>query len=336
MIVRLANPGYLLLVVPVGIAAWVTFRHRGSDPLVFSARSLIAGLPRTWRLRVLRVLPALFWLGLVLAVTALARPQAVLSRTQRTAEAAAIEMAVDVSGSMDAPLLPDEQGAAAGKAASRLDAVKQTFGEFVKRRPDDLIGLVTFGGYAVTQVPLTFDHDALLRVLTAASVPRRAMDEAGAIVNQEELLTALGDGLAMACARLKDAAPRSKAIVLLSDGRQTPGLGAVQPDAAMLVAKKLGIKVYTIGVGPEGADALSPDKALLARIADGTGGMSFHATDRSGLDKALRDIDRLEKTTVARVIARRHSELFAYVLTPGLVLLVLAGGANMVWLRKMI
>ena len=59
---------------------------------------------------------------------------------------------------------------------TRLAVVKKMFAKFVEARPDDLIGLVTFGGYAATRAPLTADHEMLLHVLKGVMVPTTAYD----------------------------------------------------------------------------------------------------------------------------------------------------------------
>jgi len=183
--IRLADPQALLLLIPLGMAAWLVYGHRRSQGLLFSSRTLMADLPQTWRVRALRVLPAFFLTGIALGILALARPQEVLSRSRETVESVAIEMAVDVSGSMATDDIPVAGGTSHPERRSRLEAVKSTFADFIKGRPDDLVGLVTFGGYAVTRAPLTFDHDALLQVLSAVEVPRRAADAQGFVVSRD-------------------------------------------------------------------------------------------------------------------------------------------------------
>ncbi|MBL7077919.1 MAG: VWA domain-containing protein, partial [Kiritimatiellae bacterium] len=233
-----SSPYYFFLLPALALAGWFVLRRRIRAGLTFSAVSALPTQRATWRITVARLLPGMYLLALFLTIIALARPQTVLSRSHRSADVIAMEMVVDISGSMNALDL-SVRTPTGTKHRTRLDAVKETFAGFVDKRPDDLIGLVTFGGYAVTRVPLTADHEALQHVLGGVEVPREVYVD-GQVVNQEELLTAIGDALAMGCARLRDSEPVSRIIVLLTDGESNTG--AITPEAGIKLASELGIK----------------------------------------------------------------------------------------------
>ena len=345
-----ASPYYFLLLLPLAVAsAWV-YRRRIHTGIVFAKAHACREGAATWRTRMSLLLPVFTLLGLALLLVALARPRTVFSRMHRSVNAIAIEMVVDMSGSMEALDLSEVEGDRLVRKRNRLDAVKETFAEFIKDRPDDLIGLVTFGGFASTRCPLTSDHDALAHILSGVEIPKPAQDASGAMTSQEELMTAVGDALATACARLRDAEPKSKIIVLLSDGESNTGI--IPPDDAAKLARKMGFKIYTIGVGSNG-DAPFPardifgreaiqwarvvlDEALLKRIADTTGGKYFNVRDPKGLERAMRDISSLETTRVEREVYQQYNELFGFALAPGLALVALGAGLNMLWARRMI
>lgn len=346
---RFADPYYFFLLVPTGTAAWFVFRKRIRCGILFAPTSRLPATGRTWRIYAANILPILSLAGLALTVTAIARPQTVFSKTRRPADVIAIEMVVDVSGSMDA-LDMSVKTPTGIKYRTRLDAVKETFAEFVEKRTDDMMGLVTFGGYATTRLPLTIDHNALLHVLKGVEIPKQSYDKDGQILNQEELMTAIGDALATACARLEHAEPKSKIIVLLSDGESN--IGIIKPEEAMKAAKRLAIKVYTIGVGSTGSAPfwgrdifgrmgiqyaqVSLDEALLRKIAETTGGRYFNVRDPGGLDKAMEEIDALEKTKIEREEYHQYNELFPWFLGPALGLIVLGMGLNMMIARRII
>jgi len=301
---------------------------------------------RTWRSLVRDGVPLLYLLGLALMIVALARPQTLISNTLHKTNAIAIEMVVDVSGSMEALDFSPSRD----QLKNRLAVVKEMFASFVKKRPDDGVGLVTFGGYAVSRVPLTIDHSALQLALKAVQIPGQAFNGQGQLVNQEELLTAIGDALATACARLEKCELKSKIIVLLSDGESNTGL--IKPETAIKAAKALGIRVYTIGVGSNGrAPFLARDmfgrtvlqevevrldEGLLRTIADTTGGHYFNVRDPQGLERALKDIDKLEKTAVQKTVYNQFNEWFVWVLAPGFGLVFLALSLNMAVSRRLI
>jgi Ca-activated chloride channel family protein len=233
---------------------------------------------------------------------------------------------------------------------TRLDVVKELFARFVEARPDDLIGLVTFGGYASTRAPLTADHRALVHVLQGVEIPRAQTDAQGRPVDQEETLTAIGDGLATGVARLTDAEPKTRVGILLSDGESNTGL--ITPDQAADAAAKLGIRVYAIGVGSNNrtpfktrdlfgretiayADATF-DETQLKNIAAKTNGRYFSVRDHDGLKAALEEINTLETTRIDRQVYQRFDEHFVRYLLWGAALAALALTLNMNLTRRLL
>ena len=154
---RFANLYYFFLLIPAGIAAWMVYRKRIRSGIAFAPTSRIPYAGKTWRTYAAAILPVLFLLGIALSIMALARPQTFFSRMHRTVDVIAIEMLVDCSGSMEA-LDMSTRSVAGVIERTRIQAVKEAFAEFIRQRPDDLCGLVTFGGFATSRVPLTTDH----------------------------------------------------------------------------------------------------------------------------------------------------------------------------------
>jgi len=346
---QFANPFWLFLLLPVAGGAWFIYARRIRQGLRFAPVARFPRQARSWRAAMALVAPALYLTALALIAIAMARPRSLLSASRRTADVIAIQMVVDVSGSMEA--LDFSTVTPLGtRYRTRLDVVKETFASFIAKRPDDLIGLITFGGYASTLAPLTSDHDALLHVLSGAQIPKLMHDSGGNVLNEDELLTAIGDALATACARLQDAEPVSRIIVLLSDGDSNAGITA--PETAMEAAQKLGIKVYTIGIGSTGrapvrvTDALGRetirqawitfDEALLRRIADETGGVYYNVKDSRGLDNALDSISKLETTRVEQSVIRQYDEQFTRYTVSALILALLGVTLNMAVTRRML
>ena len=167
---------------------------------------------------------------------------------------------------------------------------------------------------------------------------------------QEDLYTAIGDGLATAAARMRDTEAKSRIIVLLSDGESNTGI--VEPDEAARAAAELGVKVYTIGVGTTGtAPVLDEDRfgrkivrnmevqfdeEELKMIADTTGGRYFNVRDEEGLEAALTHIDTLEKTTIERETFHQYEERFPLFLIAGLALILVGTGLNMLTSRRLL
>lgn len=341
-----AHPYYFLLLIPTMLCAWTAYRRRRGSALRFAPTVRIPGRRVTWRVVISNVMPVLYVAGLTLTVIALARPRTVLSRVRRTTDLIAIEMVVDISGSMDALDMSEIRSGRIIKEKTRLDIVKEKFAEFVKKRPDDMIGLISFGGYASTRAPLTTDHDALLHTLSGVDTPKESTHG----TDPEEARTAIGDALVTACARLEHIKPKSKIIVLLSDGESNTGI--ISPEEAMEAAKTMGIKVYTIGVGSTGKAPVwgtddwgnraigwldvRLDEAMLTKIAETTEGRYFNAADPGGLEAALEHINTLEKTTVEKDVYHHYNELFPWCLGPALGLVLLGSCLNMIVSRRIV
>jgi Ca-activated chloride channel family protein len=233
-------------------------------------------------------------------VLAVARPRTGLTTVEMESEGITIVLVVDISSSMLAlDMTPRD----------RLGAAKETVTEFIRARPQDRLGLVAFAGEAITQVPVTVDHEVVERAVHDLRV---GLLEDG---------TAIGTAIVTATNRLRRAPGKSKVIVLLTDGENNRG--EIDP-----------LRIYTIGVGREGVApvpvAQGPlgleyanlpvriDEELLRRVATLSGAQYFRATHTQALEQIYRRIDELERTPVK---VRRSVEYREH----GRVWLVLAG-----------
>ncbi len=330
-----AYPWLLLLSIPAIFVAWRILRAKRSGGVMLAGASMsLAHHVIGWRYAVTRLLPWCFVVGLFALILAAAGPRTALSREVRSADALAVMMTVDLSGSMNAlDLCPKKL------EKTRLDFVKETFKAFVEKRPDDMIGLVTFGGYAATRVPLTADHEALLHTLSGVEIPTiQGYDDKGRPVSNDELMTAIGDGLATALARIQNAEPKTKVVILLSDGENNAGV--VSPKDAAQAAQKMGVKVYTIGVGKTGVapfrmvdhygrrsvhrQRMVLDEATLRDIATQSGGEYYNVTSPDALARALEAINQLETTHIDREVYYRYNDHFAPYLIGGVAAVLVA------------
>lgn len=341
-----ATPLAFLLLIPWLISAWRLYRTGRKAGVLFAAASRLPPRTAGWRVAIARILPALFLLGSLLLIIAAARPRTTMARQNRSVDAIAIEMVVDVSGSMEALDLSPK----GTFSKTRLDVVKEMFAKFVKARPDDLTGLVTFGGYASTLAPLTADHRSLIHVLKGVEIPKPQIDGQGRAIDQEETLTAIGDGLATGVARLTDAEPQTRIIILLSDGESNTGI--ITPDQAADAAAKMNIRVYAIGVGSNsrtpfktrdmfGRERISYanatyDETQLKNIAAKTNGRYFSVRDNEGLKSALEEINSLETTKIDREVYERYDEHFVPFLLLGALLAACSLTLNMHLTRRML
>ncbi|MHA3916560.1 vWA domain-containing protein [Halovulum sp. GXIMD14793] len=236
------------------------------------ATSNTRGKAPLWKL----VLASLIW---ALLVTAVARPAYVGPEVPLPAEGRDIMMAIDLSGSMD-----ERDFAVGGRPTTRLGVVKEAAEAFIARREGDRVGLVLFSDRAYLQAPLTFDRTVVRDLLDQAQV---------GLTGQK---TAIGDAIAVSIKRLKDRPAEGRVLVLLTDG--TNNEGVMDPIKAAGLAKDLGIRIYTIGVGAQNRRGFMPtsdlDEGTLRQIATITDGAYFRAADVQGLAEIYRAIDRLE------------------------------------------
>ena len=232
--------------------------------------------------------------GLVVLTVALARPQEGVRERELRERGVDIVLALDISTSMQAEdLQPD----------NRLGVAKRVAEDFVLHRRHDRVGLVAFAATAFTQCPLTLNHAALVALLRRLDF---GMVEDG---------TAIGMGLATAVNRLRTSTSKSKVVILLTDGINNRG--AVDPLTAAQLARAVGVRVYTIGVGSSGLAAVPMDdpqlgrryarlpveidEPILQQVAALTGGRYYRARDTRALAAIYREIDRLERSEVTDV-----------------------------------
>lgn len=311
-----ASPGYLLLLGILPILWYLgRFKRRNEPAVQYSHLAPLRGLANRqaaiWQQ--MRDFMRLGTLGLL--ILALARPQQGLESGERDIHATDILLCLDVSQSMQAEDF---------KPKNRITVAKESALNFIQKRRHDRIGLVVFAEAAMTQCPLTVDHDALGGMLAGIQIGTLPAGR-----------TAIGDGLAICVERLKSTPAKGKVIVLLTDGVNNAGI--VDPLTAAKAARSFGIKIYAIGAAsPKGgfitmqdpifgsrrvkiADSL--DEETLTKVATATGGRYFRANDAQGLKAIFDEIDKLEKTEIKVKTFTEYLERFEWLLLPGLLLI---------------
>lgn len=317
---------YLLLLLPLVLFWYWRQNRKRSAAITYSNVGIFEELGTTLKER-LRHLPIILRLiGLGLLIIALARPQSFSAGENVYTEGIDVAMLLDISGSMLAEDLKP----------NRLEAAKNVIDEFVSGRTTDKIGLVVFAGESFTQCPLTIDYPVLRGLLK---------DIKSGIIEDG---TAIGTAIANGVNRLKDSEAKSKVIILLTDGVNNSG--EIDPITAAQIAKKFGIRIYTVGVGSEG-EAPYPfqtpfgkryqmvpveiDENTLNTVAETTGGKYFRATDNKKLEQIYEIIDKLEKTRVEITSYRKAKELFYGWMGAGLFIILLELILSKTYLRKL-
>jgi Ca-activated chloride channel family protein len=305
MFLRFANITFLYLFLPLLLAVLVYRFFLYKPPLfIYPLADQLADnglVKRSYHKFILNTLRLATLIGLLVLIL---RPQWVDERSKINVDGRDIILAIDVSGSMQ--LFDD-----LNDQRPRIEAAKSEAIRFTERRIDDPIGIVLFARDAVSWCPLTLDKKILKEML--GTIQLGVIDPGG---------TWLGTGLATALNRLRTSKSKTKIVILLTDGQPTPP-EKIDPSVSIDIAQKLGIKVYTIGIGGEhGAYINQPpfgiqqvqdpgvNVALLQTIAQKTGGQFFRANNPKEMHQIYEKIDALEKTTIQTSMFHRYYEAF--------------------------
>jgi len=313
--IEFSQPAFFGLFVLVPLLIYWELRKSGKaqGTVLVSTIRPFAGL-RSWK-NMLRPLPFILrMLALCCLIIALARPQTRYDEQLVNGEGIDIVLCLDISGSM----------LAQDFTPNRMEAAKNVAGECIDHRPTDRIGLVIFSGESFTMCPLTSDRNVLKTQLY--NVQSGLLEDG----------TAIGSGLATGVDRLRNSPSKSKVIILLTDGENNGGL--IDPNTAKEIAKSIGVRVYTIGMGTEGyaqvpvqtpggvvlqREKVNIDEKLLTQIAKETGGQYYRATDNESLKNIYSEIDRLERSKIEVTAIRRFNEqFFPFALAAALLLLL--------------
>ncbi|MGL4510558.1 vWA domain-containing protein [Cetobacterium sp.] len=299
---------YILILIP--IVTYLFFRKRSQGAIKVPGIQIIKKYSKGSKKHLLgRVF---MYLSTVFMILALARPQLTTEGKVVKKDGIDIAIALDLSKSMEARDFNP----------NRLEKSKELLNEFVDKRPNDRLSLVVFGGEAYTKVPLTFDHSVLKNMISNITTDDITSNNR----------TAIGMGLGVALNRLKDSNSKSKIIILMTDGENNSG--EMSPIGAAEVAKELGIKVYTIGIGAKeiavpgffGTSYIENkelDENLLNLIAEKTNGKYFRASDSKEFQNIFNEINNLEKSKIDSRSIYNITEYFEELLKVALILFLL-------------
>lgn len=299
---------YALILIPILI--YIFFRKKSIDSIKVPGTQIIK---RNFKTTKKHHLGKFFiFLSLILMTIALARPQSKTTEKIIKKDGVDIVIALDLSKSME---IEDF-------SPNRLEKSKELLNQFINKRANDRLSLVVFGGEAYTKVPLTFDHSVLTTTISDISTEDITSNNR----------TAIGMGIGVSLNRLKQSAAKSKVIILMTDGENNSG--EMNPISAAEVAKKLGVKIYTVGIGAKeipvpgffGTRYIPNDELdenLLVNIATITGGEYFRASDTKEFQNIFNQIDSLEKSEINSRPVYNITEYFEIFLRLALVSLML-------------
>ena len=258
----------------------------------------------------------LFDLSFLFFVIGLARPQIGAKLSERETRGAEIVICLDVSNSM----------LAQDYSPDRLTRAKLSISRLVDKLEGDRIGLIIFAGTSFVQLPVTTDYVSAKMFLT--SINTESVPVQG---------TAIGDAIMTAAKSFSAQSEKSRAIIVITDGENHED----DPVEAAAQVGRMGIKVYTIGVGslrgepiPKNGELMKDsegnivvsrlDEQTLQKVAEAGGGAYVHAgTEDFGLNPIIEDIRRMEDERFNSVVFEEYDEQYMYSFAIALALFVL-------------
>jgi len=282
-------------------------------------------------------------LALAALVFALAGPYRPEYSVERVGQGAEIVLVLDRSRSMDQGFAPSRAGAPKGTGPEALDyyfsqaparlreskgkVARRLLGEFTAQRPDDRFALVVFSTLPMRVLDFTDKTEVVQAAIAAGNVGRG--------------LSETNIGLALEAAlEFFEGRPYtgSRLIMLVSDGGDRLDPDTRERLAAALRKQRVGVTwLYlrsantpglTLAAEDSAAAAESVPELLLHRFFDSleTPYRAYEAGDSQALQRAIADVDRLEKLpiTYRDLVPRRDLTPWAHALALACVLLLLA------------
>jgi Ca-activated chloride channel family protein len=327
------HPWFLSLLLLLPLLALLKGRRGQPPAFLYSSVQLVRAVLNVTRSSSGGLLTALRWLALALFIVALAQPRLLRSETRISASGVDIVVALDMSGSM-----ASEDFEVGNGRVSRIEMAKTVLKKFIDKRPNDRIGLVVFASQAYIAAPPTLDHDFLLQQIDRLELGRIDPNQ-----------TAIGSALVAAVNRLRELKSKSRIVILMTDGENNAG--KIAPLTAAEAARALGVRVYTIGVGMQGKapmpvffggrkvgyqwEPVDIDEDTLTKIAAATGAKYYRADNAEKFQAIYAEIDGLEKSEAEIKKFTQFQELFPWLISPGLGLLLVEVALRHTLLRRL-
>ncbi len=324
-ILRFEHPEYLywLLVIPVLIAIYIFIRiiNKRQFKKFADNKFLEFLIPLASRARS-NTKFILFILVITLGIFAAANLQTGSKMEEVKREGIDMFFCIDISNSMNAEDI----------APNRLERSKQAINNIINQLRGDRIGIIIFAGNAYVQLPITTDYAAaklFLSTINTSLIPSQG--------------TEIGSAINLAIKSFGNS-ENSKAIIVISDGEDHENGDAVK---AAQEAAKLGIKIYTIGMGLEDGAPIplynqygkrtgykkdregnivitKLDDNMLRQIAEIGDGIYRRASNSNvGLDEIIDEINKAEKTEIDSKIFTDYEDQFQWFLGVAIILLIM-------------
>src|ERR1043166_6574650 len=259
-----ASPWFLaLLIIPLLVVIFLRAEGQAARRLrKFVSERLLPDLARTVDRRRRNLRFALVFLGLALAITALAKPRWGYTYEDAKRKGLDLILAADTSRSMLSNDVPP----------NRLQRVKLATQDLINELQGDRVGLVAFAGRAFLQAPLTIDYDAAVEAIN--DLDTSTIPEGG---------TNISEAVELAVRTFGKSAIGNRAVIIFTDGEELSG-DALKTSKA---AADAGVRIFTVGVG-------TPEGSLIPLSGEG-GGNTFVKDSKGQVVKSKLDEKRLKE-----------------------------------------
>jgi mxaC protein len=270
----------------------------------------------------LRVAAALALVALIIALAGPYRPETTVERIGQGAE---IVLVLDRSRSMDQGFAPNRSmpAAARGTGPEALDyymtqvrtreskgqAARRLLAEFARQRPDDRFALVAFSTLPIRVLDFTQRAEVVQAAIAAGNIGRGLSE------------TDIGRALGAALDQFEDRPyTGSRIVMLVSDGGDR--LDPITREQLTHRLRKLRVSIYWVYLRSPNGPGLTPAEGDAPAAAESVPEMMLHsfflslptpyrayeAADAQALQRAIDDVNRLEKLPIAygELIPRRE------------------------------
>lgn len=279
--------------------------------LNYSNIDFLSDRKKSWRERKALGPDLLFFIGLGVLCVAFINPHRFVERDDgwvKPVEGVGVYLLLDRSGSMGA-VIGHEVVNDRWVDLTRWKRVKEAAVQFIRKSPNDLIGLMGFARIPRVLAPQTLDHESLIRELNALERVKSETEEGTAIgyaiyKAAHQIVALKESALQMEEAGASPYAMKSSFLVVMTDGLQDPSyldrgdpLRTLSMDQAAEYARQHNIKVYILNVDPSfKKKEWEANRHEMENTAAHTGGKFIILENEDDLAGLTEQLSKAEKT----------------------------------------
>ncbi|MFA7056732.1 MAG: VWA domain-containing protein [Candidatus Cloacimonadales bacterium] len=315
--IKFQNPYMLIVlaVIPLYIVLQIWFKKKFTNKIPFSRTNLLIKAANNKR-RSFSNIDIMRYVTIFLLIIALCEPEIrsqkkVLATWERSNTD--IVICLDVSGSM----LIETGGNRmfTSSYSNRLRDAKKVIENFVGKLQGQQVSLITFSNSAQILTPLSDDYSLVIEKTKEIDIDR-----------SKQALTAIGMGISLSAAVLKDSPAESKFIILITDGVNNTGV--YQPlEATKSFAVPYDLKIYPIGFNASRTGGFTGDDVdieTLNKIAQLTGsGKAELASSSEALETIIDNIGKSENIQEDKELPNAYSPVHNLFISIAFLLLLL-------------